>query len=83
VKLLQRAQDALAADPAQALSICGDHARAFPQGLLAQEREVIAVDALMRLGRTDEATARAVRFEGAYPSSTHLRRIEALVGKKL
>jgi outer membrane protein assembly factor BamD (BamD/ComL family) len=81
VKLLHQAQDALAADPAQALSLCGEHAKSFPQGLLAQEREVIAIDALVRLGRANEAHARARRFAASYPASTHLRRIEALLEK--
>jgi hypothetical protein len=81
VALLQHAQDALAVDPSRALSICAEHSRGFPHGLLAQEREVIAVDALVRLGRLEDAQQRAARFAAAYPSSTHLRRIEALVGK--
>lgn len=83
VRILQRAQDALTTEPARALSICDEHARRFPSGLLNEEREVIAIDALTRLGRTDHARARARRFRGAHPSSSHLGRIEVLVGKDL
>lgn len=81
VRTLQRAQDALRTEPSRALSICDDHARRFPSGLLDEEREVIAIDALTRLGRTDDALARARRFREAHPSSSHLGRIEVLVGK--
>jgi hypothetical protein len=46
---------------------------------MAQEREVIAIDALMRLGRADGAKARAGRFHAAWPDSAHGRRVDALV----
>ena len=82
-KVLKRAQDALRADPARALAICDEHRRSFPRGLLGQEREVITIGALMRLGRSGEAETRARRFAALHPSSTHLRRIETLLGKSL
>ena len=82
VTLLQNAQDALPTNPALALADCDDDARRYPNGLLAQEREVLAIDALVRLGRHDDATARAARFSAAYPSSTHLRRIDVILGRK-
>ena len=82
VTLLQNAQDALPTTPALALADCDDDARRYPNGLLAQEREVLAIDALVRLGRHDDATARAARFSAAYPSSTHLRRIDVILGRK-
>ena len=81
--MLQRAQSALRVDPAQALAICDEHRRSFPRGLLGQEREVITIGALMRLGRSADAETRARRFAAQHPSSTHLRRIETLLGKSL
>lgn len=78
-RLLHRAQDALAASPAKALALGQEHARRFPHGLLAQEREVLAIDALVRLGRNAEATRRAEAFARTYPSSSHRRRIDALL----
>lgn len=81
VRLLERAQDALRANPAQALSLADEHARRFPRGMLAQEREVIAVEALAKLGRTDEARARAARFKARFPGSSHTRRLDALLGE--
>lgn len=83
VQTLQRAQDSLRAEPARALAICDEHARRFPRGLLNEEREVIAVDALTRLGRRDEALVRARGFREAHPSSGHLGRIEVIVGEAL
>ncbi|MBX3264876.1 MAG: hypothetical protein KF782_34710, partial [Labilithrix sp.] len=79
VRLLERAQDALRARPAEALALAEDHARRFPQGMLAQEREVIAIEALMKTGRASEANARAARFKARFPGSSHTRRIDALV----
>lgn len=80
VKYLQRAQDALASDPARALSICEDEAAMFPKGMLAQEREVIAIEALVRLGRLDAARAREKRLEADYPGSTAVARARPIVG---
>ncbi|HTN89050.1 MAG TPA: hypothetical protein VL242_35475, partial [Sorangium sp.] len=77
--LLQRAQEALAARPAEALALADAHLRRFPGGALAQEREVIAVGALKALGRGGEALARANRFIAEHPSSAYRRRLEILV----
>jgi hypothetical protein len=78
VELLQRAQAALGADPARALALVREHEQRFPRGALGQEREVIAVGALVALGRTSEARARAARFVELFPRSAYRRRIEAL-----
>lgn len=83
VQLVQRAQSALKSHPAEALGLADAHARRFSNGLLAQEREVIAIDALTRLGRLESAKARARRFKERHPSSTHLGRIEVLIGSEL
>lgn len=80
IRLLQRAQDALGSSPARALQIANEHIARFPRGVLAQEREVIAISALTALGRTSEARARAARFLAAYPRSAHRRRLEVLIG---
>ncbi|MBX3201256.1 MAG: hypothetical protein KF894_24175, partial [Labilithrix sp.] len=79
VRLLERAQDALRARPAEALALADDHARRFPTGMLAQEREVIAIEALMKTGRTSDANARASRFKARFPGSSHTRRVDTLV----
>jgi hypothetical protein len=79
VALLQRAQAALGSSPAQALALADEHQRRFRGGILAQEREVIAINALVRLGRTGEARSRAARFLAGYPRSAHRPRLEALL----
>ena len=78
-RLLQRAQDALAANPAEALSLCGEHAKRFPGGILSQEREVIIIQAMAGMGRLSEAKTRAEQFRRAHPRSAYLRRIENLL----
>ncbi|MFT3768839.1 MAG: hypothetical protein QM820_25625 [Minicystis sp.] len=59
VELLDRARAALATSPAEALTLTEAHASSFPAGKLGMEREMVAIDALRRLGRTSEARARA------------------------
>lgn len=62
VALLSRARASLAEAPRETLRLVDEHARAFPSGKLALERELVAVDALEALGRRDEARARAARL---------------------
>jgi hypothetical protein len=80
VKLLERAQDALRSRPDEALALCNDHAQRFPSGMLVQEREVIAIEALVKTGRKEEARTRADRFKARFPGSSHTRRLDALLG---
>ncbi|MFO0592662.1 MAG: hypothetical protein U0441_34275 [Polyangiaceae bacterium] len=56
--LLDRARAALGT-PASALRITEEHASRFPRGKLGMEREMIAIEALRRLGRGAESRARA------------------------
>lgn len=72
---LRRTQATLATDPARALRMTNEHATLFPRGVLLQERDVITIDALARLGRNDEARARAEAFRARYPRSAHDSRI--------
>jgi len=77
--LLARAQAALRTDAGTALRLATEHAQTFPGGALAQEREVIAIDALLRLGQKAEGTARAKAFHQRFPASAHGRRVDVLV----
>jgi hypothetical protein len=74
--LLEQARRALASSPASALALTNQHAARFPHGVLAQEREVIAIAALRRLGRGAEADRRAAAFAQAFPGSAHQRMVE-------
>jgi hypothetical protein len=67
-------------DPAQALALAAEGSRRFPTGLFAQEREAIAIGALVRLGRVPEARARAAAFVASYPRSAFVERIQKISG---
>lgn len=80
VHLLERAQDALGSRPDDALRLCAEHERRFPHGAFTEEREVIAIDALTRLNRHDDANARGERFLRSHPDSADARRVRRLLG---
>lgn len=77
--LISMAQGALRSDPSRALEVAAEHRAQFPSGQLAQEREVVAIEALVALGRREEAAARAEAFRAKWPGSAHVRRIEEVV----
>jgi hypothetical protein len=79
LRLLTQAQDVISADPAKALEICKEHAKRFPASKFAEDREVLAVAALVSLGRTDEARERADAFRVAFPGSASQRRIDQIL----
>jgi hypothetical protein len=79
VDLLDDAQDALRGDAGRALALADEHARRFRFGALAQEREVIAIEALVRLQRNADARARAAEFFRDFPHTAHRPRIQALL----
>lgn len=79
-ELIDRAETLLrTGEPARALDVTRAHA-ACAETVLVQERERIAIQALVALGRRDEGRTRALAFETSFPSSPHLRRIRQLVG---
>jgi hypothetical protein len=75
---LAEARDALRrGDASGALSLLSDLQRAVPGGILGQEREALAIEALAKSGRSAEAQTRARAFLQAYPQSPHAARVEA------
>lgn len=76
-ELLERARRMLGSNPSSALDLAQQHRSRFRGGVLAQEREVIAIEALRRLGRNAEADARAQAFERSFPNSAHRRKLES------
>ena len=82
LSLLSRAQQALAAHPARALSLARTHARRYRRGTFAQEREMIAIEALIALDRPTQARVRGRRFMSAYPGSGHGPRLQELLGTR-
>ncbi|MBW2524326.1 MAG: hypothetical protein JRI23_09135 [Deltaproteobacteria bacterium] len=81
-KLLRAARARLADDPRGAYALTQEHKRRFPRGMLAQEREVIAIEALSRMGKDDAAQSRADRFGDAYPDSPHRDRVQGAASGK-
>jgi hypothetical protein len=77
IELIDRAQRALAHQPAVARQWVDEHMRRFPEGTFVQEREAVAIEALVREGRMVEARTRAIQFRTRFPESAYLRRIEA------
>lgn len=56
-------------ESALALKHCQDHAKRFPGGQLAEEREVLWIRALVAAGRTADAKTRAASFQKRFPHS--------------
>jgi len=76
--LLDEAQRALETDPARALARAEVHRRRFPGGQYAQEREVIAIEALLELERFAAAEQRVRAFLRRFPASSHAVRVSRL-----
>ena len=74
--MLQRAQRLATAHPADALRVLEEHMRLYPHGILAPEREVLAIEILRAESRGSEARTRLDAFRRRYPNSVYLERLE-------
>jgi len=79
--LIDMARAAVAQNPARALSLVARHRQLFPSGLLTPERNVIEIEALQRLGRSEEAERSAKQFEKEHPDSALQPRVRAVLGE--
>lgn len=79
--LLREAQVALGASPERALLLTRQHRGRFPGGKLAAERELIAIDALVRLGRRSEADALGARVLARDPEGFYAERVRGLLAR--
>jgi hypothetical protein len=78
--LLDVARGALARGEAQeAFDASQRHAGEYPNGSLVEEREAIAIKALVALGRRDEAKVRAAEMERRFPNGLMLRAVKRTV----
>jgi hypothetical protein len=66
-----------AGEAARALDYVQRHERRHPQGMLSEEREALAVNALVSLGRYREALQRGEAFRSRYPNSLLAPSVEA------
>lgn len=81
ISLIGRAHDALRSDPVAALALCKQHETKFAGGHFAQEREAVAIEALVYLNRNDEAKKRFAEFDQKFPSSSHRVHLETLLAR--
>jgi hypothetical protein len=63
-----------------ALAALTRHEKLYPNGQLTEEREALAVRALVLTDRGDQARARGAKFRKRYPSSVMLPALEAALG---
>jgi hypothetical protein len=78
-RLLEQARASLSGNPERALEIARAHQILYPAGQLSAEREFIVVDALLRLGRRQEAEQRAAPRLQQSPNSLYARRLRQLL----
>jgi hypothetical protein len=77
LELLQRAHAAYTRrDFSVALTLVAEHARRFPNGHLAEQREALRVRSLAGAGRADEAHRAAAAFAAQFPRSVLLPRVD-------
>ena len=81
IRLLEQARSDLASSPGAARRALLDHELRFPSGHLRIERELLLVDALVRLGRRPEAEARAESLARQNPNSLYRERLDQILGK--
>jgi hypothetical protein len=77
--LLERARRLLVTSPARALGVADEHAATYPRGQLGAERELIAIEALVRLRRPLEARHRADTLLANDPGGLYTRRVRELL----
>ncbi|MFO0650662.1 MAG: hypothetical protein U0326_30850 [Polyangiales bacterium] len=81
LRVVDEARAAVQTNPAGALATLNAAERTFSHGQLTDEREALRVEALTRLGRWDEARARAAALEARAPQSPQTARVRALLGE--
>jgi len=71
MRMLNRARTLLGEHPAEAIGVIDDHRRQYPDGVLREEREAFAIEALLALERVEEAERRYYDFLREFPDSEH------------
>lgn len=81
--LLERARSVFSeGDAARTLELLRVHEQRYPGSPFQQERESLGIKALVAVGRSGEAEARAEAFVKRYPQSALRGSVERAVGKK-
>jgi len=82
LELLKQARSAVSSDPLRAYALTERSRARYPNAVLAQERDFIAVSALFRIGREQQARAQATSFRSRYPRSAYLPQIARMLGEE-
>lgn len=81
-RMVSEARQALrSGDPSQALLVLDQVDASHPVGVLAQERELLRVEALVQSGQPEPAAARARTFVRTWPESPYVARMLGLVAR--
>jgi hypothetical protein len=81
-RLLNDAHEALAASPGRALALARSHARRYPRGQLVAERELIEIEALVKLGRHRDAEALGRDLRATAPNNIYEERLDEILRKR-
>jgi len=81
VQQLRQIRQLVASNPGQALALANEGHRSFRGGVLYQEREALALQALSALGRKSELEARGERYLRAFPNGSFSTRVRQLLGR--
>ncbi|HVU51617.1 MAG TPA: hypothetical protein VHL80_13070 [Polyangia bacterium] len=81
-RVLNEAHEALASSPRRALALARGHARRYPRGQLFAERELIEIEALVKLGRHREAEALARVLRETAPNNIYEDRLDELLRER-
>jgi hypothetical protein len=76
MRILSRARDLLTQHPSEAFGALEEHRHLYPRGVLREEREAFAIEALVALAHESEAERRYYEFVHDFPDShftPHLR----------
>jgi hypothetical protein len=71
----------LAQHPSRTLALAQEHGQHYPQGTFSEERELLAIEALVALSQRPEAERRARAFRQQFAHSIHLKRVAELIGR--
>ncbi|MFM2418010.1 MAG: hypothetical protein RL385_2733 [Pseudomonadota bacterium] len=80
--LLRQAQASLNSRPREAFALTQKHRASFPRGQFAEERDALAIQALMRAGERNAALDLAAHFVNAYPKSAHAHQFRELLNAR-
>jgi hypothetical protein len=80
--LLERARRVLATNPVRALALTEQHRQRYRAGQFAEERELLAIQALIGAGQRSAAERRARSFSRAHPNSVHAHRLGVILQRE-